>query len=380
MPVITCPECGGKVSTTTDVCIHCGCKLTHEESATTQESPSAKRKSIPRWLLVSGIVIVSLIVVATVLYFAFDVNDYILGTKACNTGDYKLAIQLYEKTRVPWKQEQLDETKLLMYSKASEMITAENWNDAIGLLTGLNYSDSEELLATCTRNKGMSENADFEFLATLQESIYRRIEITESNSYTFSDLVTAETSRLDKFSDAEFYDKNLEGLATEYLNGLHKQEAALKMKASASSIQWQEGMIERLSAIIDLVAQYNLFQNDPAFVQEHYAGDGILEEQQARLAALKALDADFTRQFNNRAWKVINSYQISVSYKNNTKYEINTANIYVFYYDKNGTRIEEASFTISNLKKGQTVVCDFYASKPRSIQRCEFLWDFDPLV
>lgn len=378
MPVITCPECGGKVSTTTDVCIHCGYKLKKEENTTTPDSPNAKRKSIPRWLLFTGIAIVSLIVVATVLYFAFDVNDYILGTKACDAGDYKLAVQLYDKTRVPLKEKRLEETKQLMYSKASEMITAENWNDALDLLTGLNYSDSEELLAVCSRNKGMSENADFEFLAAFQEAIYRRIEISESNSYTYSDLVAAETSRLDKFSDAVFYDKDLQSLALDYLAGLDKQEIALKKNHSEYQILWQEGIVERYQTIVTLAEKYSLFQDKPSFVQETYASQ--VSEQEEYLKALKSADGDFEKQFSNSTWKKDNGYQISIPYSNNTGYALEEASIFVFYYDKNGTRIGDTSCYFENLKKGQSTVCEFYVSNARNIQRCEFYWEFVPHI
>ena len=378
MPVITCPECGGKVSTTTDVCIHCGYKLNNEEITTTQDSPSAKRKSIPRWLSVAGIALVSLIVVASVLYFAFDVNDYILGIKASNTGDYKLAVQLYEKTRVPLKEERLEETKQLMYNKATDMIKAENWNVALDLLTGLNYTDSEELVAVCTKNKGMSENADFEFLAAFQEAIYRRIEITESNSFTYSDLVGAETSRLDKFRDASFYDKDLQKLALEYLAGLDKQENALKKNHSEYQILWQEGIVERYQTIITLAEKYNLFQDKPSFIQENYTSS--ISENEEYLKALKSAERDFKKQFSNSTWKRDNGYQISIPYTNNTGYTLEQASIFVFYYDKNGTRIGDTSCYFENLKKGQATVCEFYVSNSRNIQRCEFYWEFVPHI
>ena len=418
MALIKCPECGRKISDTTKNCIHCGYELTptgNETLATDQdaslqtiEPTKSSKKKFLLWLAIS---FGSIIVVCVVLFFAFGLGKYLKGTIAYSKGDYSAAVKYLSeseytlnKNKLPnaktalakeyiavedWgnafellqgvKTDEADEMlPVVQYNLAKQSFQAEEWDSAIELLNGLQYEDSVALLENATRNKGMSENADFDFLTAVEESIYRRIELTESSNHTFSDLISAETSRLYRFINADFFDVTLQDLANTYIEGLKQQEAALKKKYSDFQIMWQEGMVKRFGAIVDLTKLYGLFKDDPAFVEEYYSGS--VDEQQAYLIALKAVDADFNKQFTNRTWKIKNSYQITVSYTNKTKYVINSASLYVFYYDKNGTRISDSYFSISNLKKGQTVICDFYADSARKISRCDFYWEIDPIA
>ena len=307
-----------------------------------------------------------------------NIKDYLLGEQALSNNDTKLAIQYIVNSKVPWKEAKITELKELTYEQALNKATSENWNEAVDLLTELDYSDSEALLETYTRNKGMAENSDFQFLDSFQEAVKRRIEITESNSYNASDLVAAETSRLSKFRGGTFFDKELESLAMKYLDGLEKQEKALKKSYSEYQILWYEGLVERYRVIVTLTEKFDLFKDDPAFVAEHYTAE--LPECEEYLKALKAADVDFRIQFTSYPWKRDNGYQISIPYTNHTNYAFDKLWVYVFFYDANGMRVGDSSYYIENLKCEQKTICEFYASNARNVQSCQFYWEFEPHI
>ena len=370
MPVITCPECGGKVSTTTDVCIHCGYKLNKEENVTTQDPPNVRRKSFPKWILFTGIAIVSLFAVATALYFTFDVNDYINGTRARNLGDYKLAIQLFDKTRVPWKETLVEQTKQQTYDKAAEMITAQKWSDAVDLLTGLDFQDSEELLVTSTRNQGMAEKADFSFLAALRESITRRMEINAKESSDYRTLVNTELAYVEKYDNEEFFDGDLKILAQKYISGLHTQLKSLDADLQSDyQIEWQKGLVEREEVLCVLYEKYDFMKDNKDFEGTYVAN---LEEDQNLLVAYQAVDSDLGRQFDINEWSYKSNY-LSCTYKNNTRYSYSTVFDFTFY-DKNDTIIDNRSVTIENVKPGDNFVVSVYVAYPTKVDH--WIWQY----
>lgn len=418
MALVKCPECGRKISDTTKNCIHCGYELSTKVNEQTQLAEDVKLSNVEpkktvkkKAVFWSMIAVGGAIVICLVLFFAFGLGKYLQGAIAYSKGDYKSAVQLLSESEYTLDKNKLPNAKVALakdyitsedwqnaydllkdvkieeavnvlpevkYNLAINHINAKEWDEAIELLTGLQYKDSEAVLENATRNKGMSENADFEFLAAFQEAVYRRIEISESNNFTYSDLVNAETSRLEKFKNSNFYDSELQKLTMDYLGGLDKQESALKKSHSEYQILWQEGIVERYNALVALADKYELFQDRPNFVQEYYAND--LPEVEEYLKALKSADTDFKKQFSDSTWKKINGYQISVTYTNYTGYTLDQASVYVFYYDKNGTRVGDASCYFENVKFGQTTICEFYVSNSRNIQRCEFSWEFLPHV
>ena len=66
------------------------------------------------------------------------------------------------------------------YALGQEAITAEEWKTAISYFANLNYKDSNELLAQCEKEKGMHENADYDFLADLEKSVLSRIDTVKT--------------------------------------------------------------------------------------------------------------------------------------------------------------------------------------------------------
>ena len=134
MSVIKCPECGGKVSTTTEICIHCGYKFGDNIDEPKPSISSQSSGKHPNKLLIAIAIAFGLIIVTGIsLYFALNIKDYLLGEQALSNNDTKLAIQYIVNSKVPWKEAKITElirqhqrigTKQLIYLQNSITLIA----------------------------------------------------------------------------------------------------------------------------------------------------------------------------------------------------------------------------------------------------------------
>ena len=66
------------------------------------------------------------------------------------------------------------------------------------------YKDAKDKADYCEREVGMTENADYAFLADIESSILSRMENADDEDYNV--LVNTELAYLEKYRDKTFYD------------------------------------------------------------------------------------------------------------------------------------------------------------------------------
>ena len=401
MALIKCPECGQKISDTTKNCIHCGFELTVKENDEKEQvedvsihdkKPSEfTKKKIILWIIAA---LGSVILVGIILFFAFGLGKYLKGSIAYSKGDYSSAVRYLseseftlDKNKLPqaeialakeyisnenWqdaydllKVSKLNEVKDLLpdvqYNLAQEKLEAEEWDMAIELLTGFQYRDSDMLLESATKGKGMSEKADFAFLASLEESISRRMEINANESSDLRTLVTTELAYVEKYSGEEFYDSQLKSLAQKYINGLDRQLEALDEEYKADEqLEWQKGLVDRYEVLNELYEKYNFMEENKDFVGTYVAQ---LDNMKDLLTARQSIFTDLiTKQMQAVEWSYKNQY-LSGTFKNNTKYAY-TVTFECTFYGKNDTILDTRLVTIDAIKPRDSYIVTVYVANP----------------
>lgn len=367
MALIKCPECGRKISNTTRTCINCGYELSLKDDKPLELAESVNllnsetrrhtRKKVAIWVTAS---FGSIILVCIVLFLAFGLGSFLKGVIAYSKGDYSTAVRFLSESEYTLDKNLLPKAKTALYNLAQNKLESEKWDEAIELLTGLEFQDSAVLLESAIKGKGMSENADFAFLASLEESITRRMEITAKEKSEFRTLVTTELAFVEKYSNEEFYDSNLKNLAQKYIDGLHTQLEALDAEWMYEyQINWQKGLVERYEVLSELYEDYGFMEDDKDFIGTYIAQ---LDEQKALLAAYQAVEADIGKQMDTIEWTYKNQY-LSCTIKNNTKYSYSTTFEFTFY-DKNNTIIDNTSASIEDISPGNSYVVSVYVAYP----------------
>jgi hypothetical protein len=283
-------------------------------------------------------------------------SQYEKAVDLMDTGDYAAAIEILEKiTDYENSSEKLAECK---YNLGSDAMNSEEWDTAINYFDSLDYNDSSELLKYCTREKGMHENADYDFLTTLQESILSRIQVAKSGDNDLTTAVNTELAYMEKFKNATFYDSNLQALAMEYVDGLSIQKDALKKEHEYEyQIEWQRGLVKRCDVLNTLYNQYEFLNDNVDFVGVYITQ---YDDQKNLLEAYDAIESDISTQTNsdNFEW-TLDGHYLSCTITNNTSYQYST--VFDFYfYDSNNTMFESNSVYIEGIKPGSNYIVSVY--------------------
>ena len=122
-------------------------------------------------------------------------------------GDYQAALSIFDSiSNYKDASGKADECR---YELGSDAIASGEWDTAINYLTDLDYKNSPDLLAQAMDAKGMSENADNDFLSALESAVTDRINSVNNENYDNKTIVNAELAYVEKYTDATFYDENL---------------------------------------------------------------------------------------------------------------------------------------------------------------------------
>lgn len=286
-------------------------------------------------------------------------------------GDYQGALAIYEElSDYEDSAAKITECKYLLGSSAME---SQEWETAISYFYGLDYKDSPDLLEECTREKGMTENADYSFLSDIETSVLDRMETTSTENYDRATVVTKELAYLDKYRNASFFDPTLNGIADRYINGLDIQRESLKNDTTyGQQIEWQRGVVYRYEALADLYRDYGLLADNTDFV-----GTYVLqcEDQRALLDAYDALEEDIGSQAlaDDFEWTLDESnYEFFCTLKNNTKYKFSTI-FTISYYDAEGVIFETEEAYIENIMPDSSYKVSLYISEPENLNG--FSWE-----
>lgn len=221
---------------------------------------------------------------------------------------------------------------------------------------------------TSVQTEILIEYADEAFLESIELSVAKRNQLLQTDFKQY-ELINMEFAIIGEFENAEFRDSELYALARQYLSGLYLQKEALNLTHSEKQIQWQEGVVERYSALISLHDQYNVFADDPDFVSTY-----VLEQEKniRVLQALKEVEADLVAQLDGVTLQYKSQNKYTATYTNNTDYDFDI-NFYFWYYDANGTRIDEWSTYFTNILPKKHTIFEFWC--PSTGKTFDFEWD-----
>lgn len=262
------------------------------------------------------------------------------------------------------------------YKKAEDLFRAGDYAAALEIYTALGeYEDAKDKAAYCEREVGMTENADYAFLADIESSILGRMKAPEGADRT--QLVNTELAYLEKYSDKTFYDTALKEIADKYIEGLYVQKESLKKDAIWEyQIEWQKGLVLRYEALTDLYKKYDFLSDNPEFVGTYVAS---LEDQQHLLNGYNAIEADLTEQMNAEdfSWGLSKGgYHIYCTLKNNTEYTFGMF-IDVSFYDADGVLFEKNTGYVEEVKPGETYIVEVYISDASRVERLGWVTYYD---
>lgn len=280
-----------------------------------------------------------------------------------NQGDYQAALEIFDD--IPNYEDASSKASECRYQLGIEAITSEDWELAIEYLSNLDYEDSADLLELATREKGMSENADNDFLSALEVSVLDRINSVSNENYDNKTVVNTELVYVEEYKDATFFDENLKTLAIKYIDGLNMQKDALgNDNFSEVQIEWQKGIVARYEVLRDLYEQYDFLSDNTDFIAIYVSA---CEDQQNLLRAYEALDDDIASQMNSDSFQwYISGNEVYWTLKNNTNYTYSTT-FNITLYDANNVVFDEATDFIENIPAGSSYTVSFYVSDPGRI-------------
>lgn len=245
------------------------------------------------------------------------------------------------------------------YEKANNLLTSGEYSAALKIYEKLgDYENSKENADKCKKEIGMRENSDYEFLQKMEESIKERMETTSNENFDRSSVVNTELAHLEQFKDKTFYDPELKKLADKYIEGLNIQKEALKKEFEYEyQIEWQRGIVCRFDVLKSLYENYGFMKDDAKFIGTYVSK---CDDERKLLEAYEAIEKDLDTQIQatKNQW-YFDGIELSLTFKNNTKYEYSTCFEFAFF-DSKGTKIGSNVDIIENIKPGSSYVVSVY--------------------
>ncbi len=289
-------------------------------------------------------------------------------------GNYQAALDIL--SGITEHENAAEKIKECRYALGNEAVAAEDWDTAISHFTDLDYKDSGELLEHCSTVKGMSENADYEFIAAMEKSVLDRIDSVSSTNYDNATVVNTELVYVEKFKDATFYDADLKALAEKYVEGLIIQKEALKeLRDGDLQVKWQRGLVYRYEVLRDLYENYGFLADNTDFIATYVSA---CDSQKELLDGMEALIDDIVTQMTELDSLWVDNHKVFCTLTNNTDYRF-SATFELDCLDANGVIIEETSTYVDNIDAGSSYQISFYVSDPDSIYSFNYEAYFDAI-
>ncbi|MBR5280507.1 MAG: tetratricopeptide repeat protein [Clostridia bacterium] len=304
---------------------------------------------------------VLLVVAMCLVIVACDSSDYKKAEELYAAGDYAAALEIY--TALGEYEDSQNKAQKCMYEVANAHFEKAEYKAALEIYTELGeYEDAKDKAAYCEREVGMTENADYAFLADIEKSLLGRMEATKTENFERDTIVNTELAYVEKYADKTFYDANLKAIAEKYIEGLKVQKEALKKESKWEyQIEWQKGIVLRYEALNELYKNYDFLTDNADFIGTYIAD---LEDQQHILNGYNAIEADLTEQMtaDDFQWKLSKGgYNIYCTLKNNTEYTFGLF-IDVSFYDSDKVLFETNTGYVEEVKPGESYVLEVYIS------------------
>lgn len=255
------------------------------------------------------------------------------------------------------------------YELATEAIAAENWDEAISLLTDIDYEDSNTLLENAEMQKGMHEYADYDFINALEDALEYRLNATQDEGY--ETIVNTELGRLQQYKEKEYYNEYISYYVEKYIGGIEMQKDALNYNYSDFQIKWQEGAVERYQVITWLYEYFGAYADNQKILDSYVFQ---LDSAKERLAMYQTVNADMLEQLDGAMWDWNTENSISCSYYNSSDYTVNVT-FYFFFYNSSGTRIDDNIVTYSDIKPQSSIDITTYCP-PQMGDSFDYFWEF----
>ena len=284
-----------------------------------------------------------------------DKSNCCLAEKAYSAGDYDTALSLLNNNSYSASKELIDKCN---YQLAEKAFADGDYASAITLLIDNSYSESEALLKKCNVEKEKHEKSDYTFLADLEKSILRRMEINSKEQSDYAQIVGTELAYVEKYYNASFYDASLKKLAQKYISGLRKQKEALsEFYAWDYQDKWYNGLVARYEVLNELYKKYDFLKDDKDFVGEYIYK---LDYWQKWLKAFKELEAMFSKQYKeDKYWRTDNQY-CYFTFTNTTKYTFtNQMDVWFYSYDGN-TLLDKVTVITEDIHPGDQFTIKIY--------------------
>ena len=331
-------------------------------------------------------IFVMLIALLCVFLTACNSSDYKKAETLVNQGNYSDAIKIYEaldgyadsQDKVNYckyeigeqlfEEEQYEEALDLFLSLGSyngsdnkvvqckyelgkRAYNEQDWDRAIEFLDELRYMDSQGLLASANKEKGMTEKADYEFLETLRQSVEKRLNDTSKDDFDRLNLVNTELTFLNKFRNVAFYDKKVKEMASLYLKGLDKQKKAFNYDDNYLFNEvWLEGMVDRYTALNTLYEKYDFMSDSPEFISAYIAD---FDKTKADYTAILAIDKDILKNLNDLdSFSYLGPHSGYAIFKNNTNYTFDIVFEFTIYNQDETQVLHISQCYVERIKPG----------------------------
>lgn len=243
------------------------------------------------------------------------------------------------------------------YNKGLNALDNSEWDTAISVFGDIDYKDSKELLEKAKREKGMHENADYDFLDAISEAVMKRYEVSQKTS-DLEKCLSYETEMLSGFKDKSFYDENLKNLALDYISGVEMEKESLSLDEGSQQLKLYEGKAKRFETLVKLTDNYGLLADNVDYKVNYY---NQAEERTQKYNALKEIEEDLGNQLvgDNVRCEFIDDYTGRLYIVNHTSYTYDLK-MHFIHYDENNNIIETFTKTYSDVEAGCGYNLDFY--------------------
>lgn len=242
-----------------------------------------------------------------------------------------------------------------IYNAGKEAMRNGDWEKAIECFSDTDFSDSKDLLAQCTKEQGMHEKADYDFLAAISEGIMKRKEASEKTD-DIEVCTSIELELIGKFKDAEFYDSELQSLAEDYINAVELEKQALKESDGNKQLKYYQGHSKRFEIMKTLTDNYGMLADNVDYKANYY---NKADKEAETYSAYQLVEKDLQEQLvENPKFEMIDELTARITIQNHTEYDYDMRMHFIFY-DAKDTVIFTNDYYYENIVAGKKYNLDF---------------------
>lgn len=202
-----------------------------------------------------------------------------------------------------------------------------------------------------------SSSVDDEFLKDMASGLEDRWDIANASEELENEeeLVNAELNKIEKYKDSEFENKDLEELATQYIEMLEQQKEAIIYETSDFEkylTLWEEAYNKRSTLITEINEKYGI----P--VSDKYEDDlkGLLNNARG-VAKVEELENQLNDMSNSGNFE---KSDCTLTVENTTDIDFSYFEVNINFLDKDGAVVDSRMDDVNNWKSGHVAKFQFY--------------------